>query len=201
MDYLDPHKNTVDLRPSKEVDRLYRIKRKLLERQRRKEESKLNTRRTIQTDWSDPAQVADLFADKYLDRRRRLLDRVCASRTCPSCGQVKLDSKQWILKEDLVICKACFQTKQPNKGFEVDLQEYMAPFVDILVNCEKFGMLLAKIGLSDVKVAEALGISRTQLARLYGDEGHDHYKMRIDTYAKLVALLKKLDCRIIEVEF
>jgi hypothetical protein len=44
-------------------------------------------------------------AERKRDQREAALP---ADRTCPTCGKVKLKSRQWVILGNIVQCKSCF---------------------------------------------------------------------------------------------
>lgn len=203
---LGSKETELDLRNFDQVQRLARIKTKLEERRRKQEDRRIKARLDLQTDWTIPEEVADVLKQGYRDRRKRTLDDLVPNRICPVCKEREDRPNQWIAKklesgEYLALCKSCYAKKQPNKGFTVDLQDLCRPTYDLMIDCEKLDALIEKTGLSYASVAQALGIQTVQVQRFVGYNGHKEYRFTFELYIKLLALLKKLDCKVIEVEF
>ena len=116
-------------------------------------------------------------------RRRNILASTVPDRKCPECGEGPLvEGRQWVLLvvtdsgQDIAVCRSCFSlnwTKSELSGtYQREVKESLADikwFAEVttfVVDPRALVRARESVGISQIKLAELLGWSRTKLRRL-----------------------------------
>lgn len=106
----------------------------------------------IVIDFKDQKEKNEYYREQARKKRDSLLP---ANRICPKCELPKLDSRSWVCREGLAICRSCnYQLILLKKGKKMDLNEAWAKaFTPIVVTRYKVDGQALRIARESIKVA------------------------------------------------
>jgi len=121
-------------------------------------------------DWESPDDVAALRSSDRLKQRLRAIERVAPQRRCPSCGDIVLKSRSWVLKNDgtSAVCRSCFFRLRSREGREVSIESHLISSHTMRYTIEPHVLVLARhaANMSQAEMARRAGWSRSYHRKL-----------------------------------
>lgn len=110
--------------------------------------------------WEIPEDVAAYKRDGRLKSRALLLDKIVPTRICPTCRNMKINPRQWVVCHAIAVCRSCYHT-MGGKMMDVDVTLN-------IMECE----VRYKIVCSEItRIRELLGLSKNYLGKQMGWSG------------------------------
>ena len=134
------------------------------------------------TNWADRDEIVKYLRLRRMAKRSSALDKLAPKRVCPECSTIESNDSRWRIDKfhSSVICISCFRSnhnfRKTYSKFTIDEDEWRLisvmhqvftnPQTRYKIDGKKFGLMRAILGISQVKLANILGIASMTICKI-----------------------------------